>query len=486
MAYSASSKDLMSSLISKMYHIITGEDADIKFPNSKYITWIMPGIPFIPEDFNFCIKGFAGSTAEETRLLTLQAFVLSKLFDFIPDPSGLAMDHKVQQSIFATTQDTISSVYRDVLQFSKVVNREISEEEQKKMDEKRAFITSKETEHLKYYEKYRTAAQEYLKARSEAESASGDDPISKERVTNWINMGHILKENVDMAEREFRSLGFRDQIADAENYIAQVTENSMVNYKARLEEKLTQPHNSPEFGPFLPVTLIPGNFASSSSGWTQFSFSEQDFHQYNNKSTTKGSLGGSVRLLGVWKVGKADGSTSTEETDESKKASNFTAQFEIAQIPILRPWFEPGFFSMRGWDLGDMWNLNWPDKKVSNGEDPPVGRLVAYPTSAIFVRNVTFSFDESSDFSHYFNDIRSGSGLAGWGVFRTKGTFSSTNEQKTVDHKEEHGKIVINGMQLIGFINNVIPKAPNLNPNIKPEELVGGAPRPVDPLVPVG
>ena len=37
----------------------------------------------------------------------------------------------------------------------------------------------------------------------------------------------------------------------------------------------------------------------------------------------------------------------------------------------------------------------------------------------------------------------------------------------------EGGKLTIPGMQLVGFINNLVPKCPNLNPDIKPEQLVG-------------
>jgi hypothetical protein len=29
-------------------------------------------------------------------------------------------------------------------------------------------------------------------------------------------------------------------------------------------------------------------------------------------------------------------------------------------------------------------------------------------------------------------------------------------------------------MQLIGFVNNLVPKSPNLHPDVKPEQLVGG------------
>ncbi len=38
----------------------------------------------------------------------------------------------------------------------------------------------------------------------------------------------------------------------------------------------------------------------------------------------------------------------------------------------------------------------------------------------------------------------------------------------------EGGRLTISGMQLVGFINKLVPKCPNLNPEISPDQLVGG------------
>ena len=49
---------------------------------------------------------------------------------------------------------------------------------------------------------------------------------------------------------------------------------------------------------------------------------------------------------------------------------------------------------MRAWDMGKLWDLNYGDKKVSDGKEKPVGRLIAYPVQALFVRKAFFTFDE--------------------------------------------------------------------------------------------
>ncbi|OME95788.1 hypothetical protein BK124_18975 [Paenibacillus amylolyticus] len=475
MPYAANSDQLMSALLAKLYHTITGdaEELNLKYPSNKYVSWILPGIPFQPEDFDYCEKGVSGGgSAEENRKLMHQAFIMSKLLDFIPDPSGLALEPGIQQTIFTSTQDTISAVYKDVLTYSRVVDLKLSPEEEKKLDEYRAFDAEKAEKYEEYQEKYLKTVTEAKSALFDALSATGNTAEEQKKVFYWSNMGDDLTAKFNAAYHLWETQGYKNDVDRIRGYIDQVTKKSMVIYKETLLDKLrNSTFNSPQEGSYQYTTLVPGAFAHS-EGWLKFEFGEHDFHSYSGKSVTKGSLGGGVKLLGLVKIGSISGSQTSVSTNESESASNFKATFEFAQIPILRPWFEPGFFSMHGWDLDKLWELNYPGKQVSDGES--VGRLVAYPISALFVRNVTFEFDESSKFSNYFNSETSGGGSAGWGPFRAKGTVNTMSESKPAGHHEENGKITIDGMQLIGFINNLVPKCPDLHPDIKLSDLVGG------------
>jgi hypothetical protein len=128
---------------------------------------------------------------------------------------------------------------------------------------------------------------------------------------------------------------------------------------------------------------------------------------------------------------------------------------------------------MRAWTLDKIWDLNF-DKKVSDGGEKPTGRLVAYSITALFVRNVRFSLSEWDSNSQYINKQISGGGAVGWGPFFVGGSYSHGSETRSGSYHNEGGSIVIDGMQLVGFINNIIPKSPNPNPEIKPEQFVGG------------
>jgi hypothetical protein len=494
------SADMMQALVAKLYATITGNDENIKLPRNKFVSWLLPGLPFEPQDFLFCARGFTGDTAEAVQDRYHQGFVLSKLFDYIPDVSNNFIDAAMQQTIFASTQDSISSVYRDVLKHSRVVNLELSATEKAKLEKYRNLMTiTKQVEDLFTGEmkevtepgpitlayttkmtEYLEAADEYMNLLIDAQSARGNDPEAIRRVAAFANKSKFLRKKMEAAEMAWGSQGYRNEYELMNAYINQVTQKSMVLYKQDLQNKLNAAvQTSPSDGgsDFYYTTLIPGNFAAS-PGWTRFSFYEGDYETHYSKETSRWG-GGAALKLGLFSIGgRASGSK--VEVNRDAKSSNFRASLEFAQIPIIRPWFDPGFFSMRGWTLDKLWDLNFDGQKVSDGgtktrDGKPTGRLVAYPTTALFVRNVRFKLDEWASHSDYMQKQVSGGGCVAWGPFCAGGSYARGTETRNGSFHIEGGEIVIPGIQLIGFTNNLVPNCPNLHPDIKPEQLVGGS-----------
>lgn len=493
------SADLMKALIAKLYATITGDNPDIKMPRNKFVTWMLPGLPFIPEDFLYCSKGLIGESAEDTRERYHQAWALSKLFDFVPDVSNQFLDNGMQQTIFSSTQDTISSVYSDVLKYSKVVDMPLSEKETAKLEKFRNLLTvTKEVTDIITDEKkqvtepgpivlaytakmddYLSAADEYMNLLIDAQAAKGNDQEAIRRVAAFANKSKFMRSKMEAAWMAWVSQGYKNEYEQITSYIEQVTQKSMVLYKKELQQDfrnglLTSPQEGTA-GDFYYTTIVPGNFATS-PGWTRFSFYEQDYENHYDKSTSQWSAGGGVSF-GLFSIG-ARASGSKVEIAQNQQATNFRATLEFTQVPIVRPWFKPGFFSMRGWTLDKLWDLNY-DKKVSDGgegkpDNKPDGRLVAYPITALFVRNVVFTSDQSQSQMDYVNSQISAGGRVGWGPFSIGGSYSHGSENYDFKAHSEGGSITIPGMQLIGFINNIIPKSPNPNPEIKPEQFVGG------------
>jgi hypothetical protein len=251
------SADLMQALTAKLYSTITGNDGNIQMPRNKFVTWMLPGIPFTPEDFVFCSKGLIGDSAEATRDLQHQAFVLSKMLDYIPDVNNQFVDTTMQQTIFTTTQDTISSVYRDVLKYSRVLNNELSDKEKEKIkkfrdllsvtkevtdiitDEKKT-VTEPGPITLAYIAKmndYIDAADEYMNLLIDAQSAKGNDQEAIRRVAAWTNKSKFIRSKMEAAYMAWVSQGYKNEYEQINAYIDQVTQKSMVLYKQDLLNK---------------------------------------------------------------------------------------------------------------------------------------------------------------------------------------------------------------------------------------------------------
>jgi hypothetical protein len=492
------SQTIMKMMMTKLYNTITGagEAGEIKIPRNKSIMWMMPGIPFAPEEFAFCTKGIVGDSAEETKELQHQAWVISKLFDFIPElPEGnmqFTDTTKMLQTMYGTTQDTISSVFGDVLKYSMILNNELSDEEKEKVQKFRNLLTSTEVVENKvtgekktvskpgevtvaYNQKmneYISAADELCGALIDAQSAKGPEGIKA--VARWGAMGKHLKKKLEAAEMAWVSEGYKNEFEFMNGYINQVSMKSMVLYKQDLLNKYNSGKmnstNEGTAGEFFYTTLIPGSFATS-TGWTQFEFSDAHKETFSSEVTTKWGAQAGAKF--GWHF-SASADSEKKEVVGTEKLSDFKAHMEIAQIPIVRPWADFGFFFNRAWDLDNLWYLSYDNKPVSDGTERPVGRLVAYPVMAIFVRNVTFSFAESESMSKEIQKKFEAKGSVGWGPIGASGHYSKGSQTKEYKADIQDGKIIIPGIQLVGMLVNVLPKCPNLHPDIKREQLVGG------------
>ncbi|MCZ2258594.1 hypothetical protein [Sporosarcina sp. G11-34] len=491
------SAELMKSMIAKLYNTITGDDEKIKLPRNKSVTWLLPGLPFSTKDFEYCAGGLGYSDesdiAETYNMRHHQAFALSRLLDFIPDVSNEFLDASMQQSIFTSTQDTISSVYGDVLKYSKVVHKELSEPEKEKLQRFRNLLSvTKEVKdiftdemktvtepgpmtlaYLTYEEKYDYAVNEYKNLLVNAQTARGNDPEAMRRVAEFANKAQFMRRRMESAEMAWSALGYKNEFKQIGSYIDQVTSKSMVLYKQDLINKYNNGLLSSALdggSDFYYTTLIPGNFATSPS-WTRFTFYQGDYENNANKKTSQSGAGGSA-AFGWFSVASKAGRSKINQSN-NQKSTNFRAELEFVQVPICRPWFDPGFFSMRSWTLDKLWDLNY-DEMVSDGGKNPSGRLVAYPITALFVRNVKLKFDEADSQMQHMDAQTEVGGRVGFGPFSIKGSYDFGHEKRDLDSRVEGGRIDIDGIQLIGFINNIIPKSPNPHPDIKPEEFVGG------------
>lgn len=467
---------LGQSLIAQLYDIVAGGDGSVPPAPHTFLTWAQPGLPFTEDDFRFAELGL-GNTAEEIRERTEQAMAFSTLVDFIPEAASAYTSAKQQAMWRPDAEARLSSVYGEILRFSKVVKHELTPDQAAKLEKFRQMlwnrkvvkdlITDEEREVVEegpilraYNErmaKYLDAVTAYNTRRAMAAGASGSEGATA--VMDFQMNAQNYRLQVKAAADAWTSGGYRNEVDQMNAYINHVGLRDMSLWKQRLLELfddgvLTTAGTGVQFHPALP---IPGGFARS-AGWTRYSFSHEvsESSSYRSASSWKG--GGKVNF-GLFSVG-ADGEHQRQETAEDEKVDSFKMSFELAQVLIARPWFYPEFLQNQGWTLerGHGWNY---EDMPSDGGDPPEGRFIGYPTVAIFARNIDV---QSSEFMRAYKQVSekiSGGGSVGWGPFSLGAKRSSESDRKDQKVETTEQGLAVEGMQIIGFVNHLLGKTPD-------------------------
>jgi hypothetical protein len=478
-------------LLDQVSQIVLGGDQTAPANLNTFLTWCQPGIPFGPEQFDFATGGFgSGAEAKDNLAILNHAFNFAQLVDFIPDIKAAYTGDKQAARFNPNAEERLTTIYSEILQFSKVVHQELTDEQNKKLEKFRGLlrqtkkvkdiVTEEEKEvtedgpMLKAYNEklaaYIAAALNYNNKRIAAQSAAG--AAGNAAVADFSTNAELYRLQVKAARDAWVAGGYRNEVDDINSYIDQVTRRDMVLWKQSLVELFNESVvNTPTQGQrFNYTTLLPGDFASA-GGWTRYAVSHDlvDAKSHDESSQWQASAG---LNLGFWSFGGNVHGASSEHT-ENLEVDNFMLSCELCQTVISRPWFYPEFFSNRGWDLktGDGWMY---DDMPSNGEPPPntKGKFVGYPTTILWARNVQITSAQFASAYQSYSSEFGGGGSVGWGPFTLSGG-GAHQESGTHLHAEADGQgLSVEGMQIIGFVNHLIGKAPNRLEQIKDEELV--------------
>lgn len=466
---------LMKSLIGKLYQILTGSDDVAPSTSDNFIAWCLPGIPFEPKDLEFASKGLGGKTGDETRDLLRQASDFSHLVNLVPDPSGI-YSKKQQDTTFEQSGSLIWKVYSNVLQFSEVASGELDDKQKAKMAKFRDLLYSTKTvtnivtDEEKQVttdgpvlEAYNAKMADYMDAVTEynnkrISALNSDDALI---VQDWALNASTYRRRVKAANDAWVSGGYKNEVEQINAYIDQVTKRDLTLLKAELQDrfdaaKLTDLVSGADF---YNTTYLPSGFATK-PGWSQFSFSESNTSSYERSETNswEASGGGGFGLF------KASFSTSGAITNKEATldTSDFSMKFELVQVPISRPWFSPEFLRNTAW----RWGPNSGMDKLSDGGKPPKGQLVAYPTTAVFIRNIEINFAELHDKSSEYSQQIAAKASASYGPFKLSGGYNRGVEEKSFDSSTDDKGLKVPGMQLIALKCSVLPLSPNPSSDI--------------------
>jgi len=499
-------EQLMNSVLGKLYSELTmGEDDRLKSAND-FFTWITPGMPYPEDNLDFLEQGFVatykgddddGNPIDEEELkrrtgaaklrMYQQAEDLAYIMDFVPDASGLESGSKrmnINTQIW-NPASRLSDIYKFVLDQCQVVQTDTSESTKEKIERVRGILQTTKTVTtydddfqeiqaevtvdspltVAYKEKkaiYDAAFMEYRNA--EIKALNGDG----EAVDFFALNETILRSKVRMAANDWQANGYKNLYERATSFLDQVASGDlnllMQGYREDMEFSRVANPASPG-ARFYFTRLAPSNFASSVQGWTKFEFSSSDFESHFDRERT--NWGGKTGLnLGKFNIGGSARKESTELT-KSVEWGSFKLSFYMAQVPLLKSWFHPHIFDSQFWRFGPNVAATGQNDVLSDGGIPPEGQLPAYPTTAIFIKDLTMTFDTASrNYDAFYSKIKAKGGLS-WGPFHLGGDYEKETTETNSSGSNRHEGIKVDGMQLIGFRCHLLSKSPNPLPTIE-------------------
>ncbi|GAB3646517.1 hypothetical protein GCM10028791_06870 [Echinicola sediminis] len=209
---------------------------------------------------------------------------------------------------------------------------------------------------------------------------------------------------------------------------------------------------------WYPTYAMPANWfaPNAAEDWTEVTIDSSEIHTSEHSDFTKMSAGGNAGW-GLWSVG---GSFDKEDSHHqmSSDTQNLKVTFKFCRVTIDRPWYNNLLYSMKGWNLGEQYAPGGLSNGTKNQSlETPFPLL---PTGFIAVRDLKISADFSHEDSSLVESKLSTSASFGWGPFAISGSYSQGSTDKSFNSSFDGSTISNPGLQIIGWINTLIPFAP--------------------------
>jgi hypothetical protein len=341
----------------------------------------------------------------------------------------------------------------------------------------------------KKYEQYRSWQNKYLSAAQLFDEAKGrNDSAAQNAAQTQMNL--ILKD--------WRLLGHKTEMEAAEEKLWAADANSSLTNAQWREQLLSAYRNIASDAQQGTTTAnsiaIPRSFLhpspeswSGDAGWTKVKFDKSDewsrTEDEYRKSTRYANAGGGFLF---WRA-RASGEREEVYTEhrEVKKASQIGYEFEIRRAVIYRPWFDQRFFFNPGfwtWRRPRTVQETAPLPRVSIGPEngfPPLTNpqpkyvddnvdVPIIPSEVIVARRLKLRATVSTDDYRKIDEQRKSSASVsgrGFFFFSLRGGAGGSNESKLTEVETKNGRTTFEmsaeGPIVIGYISNVVPKAPN-------------------------
>lgn len=451
-------KDLSDSLLQKIYSLVGSPDTVTGIPTQKtFLSVCMPGIPFPETALDF---GFASMDKDQIEL----AADFSNLVNLIPmwggswKPSGRTLSQEYRKVVEqpklpkATWSPSEEQQYKDANSYLWVKDRRLDSTTGRWVE---VDLPSLAVQRYDQYEKAWNDARDAYDLAYSDYIARQNDPNEAQK---WAARKPVLEDRVKRALVAWQGAG-KGKVEEQRSLIARLDRKGLSTSWNDRFNRLDQPgyRQGSTAGDFLLTKYVPQKFWQEKAGWLTVSLSHKEVHKVDDSEQSNWGGGGSAGW-GLWHFsGSAD--YESQKTYARVDMSDFSLSFEIATIPLLRGWLDPAVFWSRSWDMDR--GLYPASENLSDGQYPPSGTMVMYPTTILFARNVSIKFSKSSQENRFAMEQIRGSASGGWGPFSFRANYFRRTTRTTHDFVEDGAGLTVPGMQIIGFGCVLLPKCPD-------------------------
>lgn len=211
--------------------------------------------------------------------------------------------------------------------------------------------------------------------------------------------------------------------------------------------------------PWLLSYAIPSDWTEA-AGATEFKL-KSDFLD-KSSSATKHAFDVTAKWnSGLWSVGieaKGEFSSSNSHMD----ANNLEISAKLTTVQIMRPWFNPLIFTMENWYTNAARKNGISNGNISSNVKGL--QLPLVPTAFVLASDVEIKAEFSKKDEEIIRQAVDAKANVGWGPFSIGGSYSYSHSEDKLKTDYSGGKITIPGIQIIAWINTIIPPSPPMDP----------------------
>lgn len=219
--------------------------------------------------------------------------------------------------------------------------------------------------------------------------------------------------------------------------------------------------------PTIPfVQVFPTNWCDlkrEHDGWTEYGYSRRNTSSTATSEATSWGANAGVKF-GFWSFG-AGASHSSANTHSEHSSDGLGIQMRYAVIDIDRPWLNTVLLNVSNWFL-----VGYKKNSISQGtitqsapSQDEAFWLPSLPTQLVVVKDLRIRTNNMRATYDTLQSKSSAGGSVGWGPFSIGGSYSHSEGKVTQTFHMEGEWLVVDGVQIIGWVSQILPASPKLD-----------------------